>query len=260
MEPTMISPDEIRRLKGLGFLVNKNSGRFSARVVTGYGLLDTRQLRLLQDAADRFGDGQVVLTTRLSVEIPGIPYEKTEELRAFLAGSGLETGGTGKKVRPIVCCKGTTCQHGLLDSYAVAAEMHERFYRGYHDVTLPHKFKIAVGGCPNSCVKPNLNDVGVTGWRGGYRITLGGRWGRQQTVGRPMDRIVPEKEEMMDIVEKAILLFRDLGRDGERFCATVERLGFGRVQALLLADDLLLRKQEILRAAIRPASGDTPIT
>ena len=241
-----ISSDELNRLKGLGFLRNKNSDCFSARVVTGYGMLDTQQLQKLQEAAERFGSGRVVLTTRLSVELPGIPYESVDALCAFLKGSGLETGGTGKKVRPIVCCKGATCQHGLLDSYSIAAEMHRRFYQGYHDVTLPHKFKIAVGGCPNNCVKPDLNDVGITGWRGGFRITLGGRWGKEHTIGRPMDRIIPEKEEMLDIVEKAILLFRERGMDGERFCATIERLGFENVQTMLLEDDLLRRKEMIL--------------
>jgi dissimilatory sulfite reductase (desulfoviridin) alpha/beta subunit len=30
-------------------------------------------------------------------------------------------------------------------------------------VKLPHKFKIGVGGCPNSCMKQSLNDVGVEG-------------------------------------------------------------------------------------------------
>ena len=39
------------------------------------------------------------------------------------------------------------------------------FYEGFQDVALPHKFKIAVGGCPNNCVKPNLNDVGIIGQR-----------------------------------------------------------------------------------------------
>jgi len=34
-----------------------------------------------------------------------------------------------------------------------------------HDVKLPHKFKIAVGGCPNNCVKPDLNDIGFVGQR-----------------------------------------------------------------------------------------------
>ena len=30
---------------------------------------------------------------------------------------------------------------------------------------MPHKFKIAVGGCPNSCAKPSLNDFGIEGHR-----------------------------------------------------------------------------------------------
>src|SRR5699024_9405601 len=36
---------------------------------------------------------------------------------------------------------------------------------GYRQVQLPHKFKIAVGGCPNNCVKPDLNDLGIIGQR-----------------------------------------------------------------------------------------------
>ena len=86
-------------------------------------------------------------------------------LREFLAQAGLETGGTGSKVRPVVSCKGTTCQYGLIDTFALSEEIHERFYQGYRDVKLPHKFKIAVGGCPNNCVKPDLNDLGIIGQR-----------------------------------------------------------------------------------------------
>ena len=32
-------------------------------------------------------------------------------------------------------------------------------------MALPHKFKIAVGGCPNSCMKPSLNDFGIEAHR-----------------------------------------------------------------------------------------------
>ena len=47
----------------------------------------------------------------------------------------------------------------------MSEEIHERFFHGYANVKLPHKFKIAVGGCPNNCVKPNLNDIGIIGQR-----------------------------------------------------------------------------------------------
>ena len=117
----------------------------------------------MAEAAEKFGNGNLLYTTRLSVEIQGIPYDKIEEFQQFIAKEGLVTGGTGAKVRPVVSCKGTTCQYGLLDSYAISEEIYKRFYEGYRNVALPHKFKIAVGGCPNNCVKPNLNDVGIIG-------------------------------------------------------------------------------------------------
>ena len=109
-------------------------------------------------------------TTRLTVEVPGVPYEKIDEFCEFIAKAGLVTGGTGSKVRPVVACKGTTCQYGLLDSFGLSEEIHHRFYEGYRQVLLPHKFKIAVGGCPNNCVKPDLNDLGIIGQRS--RITI----------------------------------------------------------------------------------------
>ena len=217
-------------------------------------------------------------------------------------------------VRPVVACKGTTCQHGLLDSFAISEEIHHRFYEGYHTVKLPHKFKIAVGGCPNNCVKPNLNDLGIVGQRipsfrselcrgckvcqiekacpvkaarvvdgvlkidkekclncgrciskcpfqampdgqYGYRIYIGGRWGKKFAHGRPLTPIVTSEEEVMQIVEKAILLFREQGQAGERFSDTIERLGFENVQDQLLGDGLLERKDEIIGAKPRPVGG-----
>ena len=68
-------------------------------------------------------------------------------------------------MRPVVSCKGTTCQFGLIDTFALARKIHDRFYTGYRQVDLPHKFKIGVGGCPNNCVKPDLNDFGIMGQR-----------------------------------------------------------------------------------------------
>jgi dissimilatory sulfite reductase (desulfoviridin) alpha/beta subunit len=85
------------------------------------------------------------------------------EAEVFMAERGLYFGGTGAKVRPITACKGTTCVYGNIDTQALAKVIYDRFYIGMKDVKLPHKFKIGVGGCPNSCMKPSLNDVGIEG-------------------------------------------------------------------------------------------------
>ena len=81
----------------------------------------------------------------------------------------------------------------------------------------------------------------------GYRVYIGGRWGKKVAQGRPLDTIITSEEAVLALVEKAILLFREQGIAGERFADTVARLGFEHVQAQLLSDEILSRKEEILK-------------
>lgn len=162
MNPT---PEQRRQAKGLGFIPQRDGVHFAARIVTGNGVLSARQAQVLGEAADRFGCGKVTFTSRLSVEIPGVSHEDIPAFQAFVAQEGMTVGGTGARVRPVVACKGTVCVYGNIDTQDLAAEIHRRYFEGWHSVTLPHKFKIAVGGCPNNCVKPDLNDVGIIGQR-----------------------------------------------------------------------------------------------
>ena len=312
-----VSPEDVTRVKGLGFLQDKNTpDRFNGRVITRNGKITAEESRAISEAATLYGSGEIAMTTRLTIEIQGVPYANIEPLREYLAQYGLETGGTGSKVRPVVSCKGTTCQYGLIDTFELSEELHQRFYHGYHDVKLPHKFKLAVGGCPNNCVKPNLNDLGIVGQRvpeidldrcrgckvcqvekacpihvakvvdgkltidpndcnhcgrcvnkcpfdaitkytNGYRVYLGGRWGKRVAQGQPLDKIFTSKEEVLDVVEKAILLFREQGITGERFADTIQRLGFDKVQEMLLSDELLARKEENLAAQKHLKGGAT---
>ena len=165
-EPRKLSPDDIKHVKGLGCLQDKRyDDVFNVRVITRNGRITTDEVRAIAEAADRFGSGKVAMTSRLTIEVQGVRYDNIEAMRSFLSQHGLETGGTGAKVRPVVSCKGTTCQYGLIDTFSLSEKIHEKFYVGYHGVALPHKFKIAVGGCPNNCVKPELNDLSIIGQR-----------------------------------------------------------------------------------------------
>lgn len=306
--PATVSAEDIARVKSLGFLRDKTTPDcFNCRVITRNGKITSKEAAIIATAAEKFGSGELAMTTRLTIEIQRIPYSNIEPLCAYLAEYGLRPGGTGPKVRPVVSCKGTTCQYGRIDTFALSEKIHYRFFEGYNHVKLPHKFKIAVGGCPNNCVKPDLNDLGIIGQsvpsinadlcrnckkcviekncpmnaacvqegkitintqicnscgrcigkcpfgaiesgKSGYRVYIGGRWGKKVAQGRPLDVLFTSEEEVLSIIEKAILLFRDLGIAGERFADTITRIGFDKVQALLLSDELLTRKEEILHA------------
>lgn len=159
----MLTNEQITSVKARGFLRNKGTDCFSGRVITVAGVFTPLELRAIAECAERYGNGKVTFTARLSAEIVGIPFDKIPKAEAFLAENGLSFGGTGAKVRPIAACKGTTCVYGNIDTQAIAKIIHDKFYIGMRDVKLPHKFKIGIGGCPNSCMKPSLNDVGVEG-------------------------------------------------------------------------------------------------
>ncbi len=299
-----VDAKEVTRLKGLGFLRDKTTEDcFNCRVITVNGKVSADFLRNVAYAADTYGSGQVAFTSRMTTEIQGIPYDKVEEFLMFMAEKGIRTGGTGPKVRPVVSCKGTTCQYGLIDTFDLSEGIHNRFFIGYNSVKLPHKFKIAVGGCPNNCVKPDINDVGIIGQRvpainedkcigcslcaktcpmgvisienkksvinteacnhcgrclptckfgaisektSGYRLYIGGRWGKKVGRGTPLDKIFESEEEILSAVEKTILFYKEQGNAGERFADTIARVGFEKAEKEIIGDEILARKEAIL--------------
>lgn len=296
MNDSALTAEQIKQVKGLGFLHNRGTRTFSGRIITENGMITAQQMAVLSQAAERFGNGTVTFTVRMTLELPGIPFEQIDAFRAFVGTAGLTTGGTGARVRPIVACKGTTCVFGLCDTQGMAAALHKRFYEGCYDIALPHKFKITVGGCPNNCAKPDLNDIGIVGQRvipvdaavcrgckrcgiaeacpmgaatlvdgkiainadrcnhcgrclgrcpfhladgceDRFKLYLGGRWGKKTRVGTPLGRLFT-REEAMDTVERALLLFRHMGLPGERFGEMVERLGVSETERLLFSEVL----------------------
>lgn len=300
---------QIAEVKGQGFLINRGTQLFSGRIVPAGGVFSAKQLKVISDVAEKFGNGKIISTSRLAVEVTGIPYEKIQDAKTYLEkelDGELSFGGTGAKLRPVTSCKGTTCVYGNFDTQALAKKIHEDYYLGWADVKLPHKFKIAVGGCPNSCMKPSLNDFGVEGHKVPvfnedlchgckicqvekncpvkaskvvdgklfidkniclscgvctgkcpfravahdtpvqYKIYVGGTWGKHTRMGSALSRFVNE-EDILPILEKTILWFKENAREKERLGMAIDRIGFENFESAVLdSDDLLTRKEEIL--------------
>ena len=291
-----LTEEQIKSVKPRGFLHNKGTNAFNARVITVNGKITAKQAKVVAEAAEKFGCGELEFTTRLTIEVRGVEFEHIDAFCEYIGTVGLQTGGTGPLVRPVVSCKGTTCQYGLCDTFALSEKIHERFYLGYREMKLPHKFKIAVGGCPNNCVKPDLNDFGIVGQRVpdfdaqkcrgckkcaiekmcpvkaakvvdgvmvrdkeicnncsrcvgkcpfgateggmyGFKVFIGGRWGKKVARGQQLSKIFTSEEEVMNVLERAILLFREQGKAGERFADTIARIGFENVEKQLLSDE-----------------------
>lgn len=311
-----ITDAEKKTLKGRGYIMTRDGEHFVARLITVDGVLTSAQFEAAAQAAEKYGNGQLAMTSRLTIEVQGLTYENIEPFDQCIKAAGLYTGGTGSRVRPIVPCKGTVCIHGLIDTQALARDLHETFYKGWYDIKLPHKFKIGIGGCPNNCIKPSLNDFGIMGQKVpaydpddcngcakcsvvdtcpihaahfdddgimqidrdacnncgkcvdachfdcvteekvGYRIFVGGLWGKRQRPGTMVDEIYT-REQVFEMVERALLLYREQGKTGERFGAFIDRIGADNFIQQLKAGDVMDRKQAILDAPLHIEGGAT---
>lgn len=124
------------------------------------GDLTARQLACIAGVAEEYGRGVVHLSTRQGVEIHYVHQDNLEKARLALAGSGVEMGACGPRVRGIVACPGAeTCKWGVIDTKVMARELDARYFRE----ETPSKFKISVTGCAHNCTKANENDIGIRG-------------------------------------------------------------------------------------------------
>ncbi|MEN6442213.1 MAG: 4Fe-4S dicluster domain-containing protein [Methanoregula sp.] len=124
------------------------------------GHVTAEQLPLLAKIAKKYGHGELHLTTRQGVEIPWVLSKNIPRAKKDLTSHGFTFGASGPRVRVITACPGNlVCRHGIIDAQEFGRELDSRYFGG----EAPHKFKIAVSGCPNSCTKPRENDVGFAG-------------------------------------------------------------------------------------------------
>ncbi|MDE6184776.1 MAG: 4Fe-4S dicluster domain-containing protein, partial [Lachnospiraceae bacterium] len=99
------------------------------------------------------------------------------------------------------------------------------------------------GRCIAKCPFGAVNESAV-----GYKVYIGGRWGKKVAEGRPLDKIFTSQVEVIEVTERAILFFRDEGLSGERFADTIARLGFDYVQDKLLNSKI--DREEILKKTV----------
>lgn len=233
-----LTPEQIAYAKDMGFLKNTTNDGFSMRVITKNGVLTASQLKNISEISEKWGNSTIALTTRLTAELPAIAFEDIDTVREYLARDGMISGGTGKRVRPVVSCKGTVCKFGNVDTQALALKIHDEFFNKYYNVVLPHKFKIAVGGCMNNCVKPDLNDFGIVGvhpkmttTQDGcerFKIYIGGRWGKKRRIGDLLPNDYTEQEVII-ILDNSIEYFLNHANSGERFGTMLDRIGVEEV-------------------------------
>jgi len=99
----------------------------------------------------------------------------------------------------------------------------------------PHKFKIAVSGCPRNCAEATIKDLGVVCVDSGYELHIGGNGGVKVRVTDLLCKVDTE-EEVLEYTGAFMQLYRQEAWYLERTAPWVERVGLSSIKERIVED------------------------
>jgi len=99
----------------------------------------------------------------------------------------------------------------------------------------PHKFKMAVSGCPRNCAEATIKDFGVVAVDSGYELHVGGNGGIEVRVTDYLCTVQSDAE-VLEYAGAYMQIYREEARYLERTAPWVERVGMDHIKANLVDD------------------------
>ncbi|MGB1087920.1 MAG: nitrite reductase large subunit, partial [Alphaproteobacteria bacterium] len=100
---------------------------------------------------------------------------------------------------------------------------------------MPHKFKMAVSGCPRNCAEATIKDFGVVAVDSGWELHVGGNGGIHVRATDLLCKVETD-EEVREYCGAFIQLYREEGHYLERTAPYIERVGLDHVKAKMVDD------------------------
>jgi nitrite reductase (NADH) large subunit len=197
------------------------------------GLTSAKELRAIADVTDKFNIPTVKVTGGQRIDLLGVKKEDLPAVWADLNAAGMVSGHAyGKALRTVKTCVGSEwCRFGTQDSTGLGVKLEQRSWGSW----MPHKFKMAVSGCPRNCAEATIKDFGIVCVDSGYELHVGGNAGIHVRVTDLLCKVATE-EEAIEYCEAFIQYYREDARYLERTAPWVKRIGVDAVKARVVDD------------------------
>jgi len=224
-----LTDDEFRPLRlQNGLYVQRHAPML--RVAIPYGLLSSKQLRMLAHIARKYDRGYGHFTTRQNIQYNWPKLETVPDILADLASvemHAIQTSGN--------CIRNITTDHfagvapdEIVDPRALAEIL--RQWSTFHPefAYLPRKFKIALNGAVEDRAAVLLHDIGLHVVRNdagevGIRVIVGGGMGRTPIIGHVIRAFLPWRH-MLTYCESILRVYNRYGRRDNIYKARIKIL------------------------------------
>ncbi len=194
------------RYNGPIFLNNNNHEGIKPQSKEGYyyiniplvgGRLNNKEMILLSDLSDKYGNGELRLTPTQNIIIPDI--KEVDSVLKHLEEANMSVKGPMLKWNSIGCSSDFCGKSRSPHAKEILKEIVNHL-----DTTFDQKIlddagiRVQINGCPNNCCASNISEIGLSGVLSkidgeiiqSYDIYLGGSSGQKPTFGRVIEKKV----------------------------------------------------------------------
>ncbi len=197
------------------------------------GLVRPDELRAIADVCDKYKVPEMKVTGGQRIDLFGVKKEDLPPMWKDLSAAGFVSGHAyGKAMRTVKTCAGKTwCRFGTQNSTGLGVRLEQLTWGSW----MPHKFKLAVSGCPRNCAEATIKDFGVVCVDSGYELHIGGNGGIKVRVTDLLCKVETE-EQVLEYCGAFVQMYREEAHYLERTAPWVERVGLSSIKQRLLED------------------------
>ncbi|CAB4619077.1 unannotated protein [freshwater metagenome] len=187
----------------------QKDGRNYVGAAPTVGRLSGERLLALADLAEAAGSDRVHLTADQKIVVLNVATENVDALASGLAGIDLEVYPSAFRRSTMACTGVEFCKLAITNTKDRATALVGELEARFPENTLP--LAVHVNGCPNSCARIQVADIGLKGIRAldadgndveGFQIHLGGRLGQESGFGRTVKGLRLPANDLPDYVER----------------------------------------------------------
>ena len=196
--------------------------------VGGTTLIDLARL------AEASGSRRVRITPMQKLVVLDVADDKIDSLQEGLEGLGFPSKPSPWRRSTMACTGIEFCKFGIVETKARAAAVIAEIEERLADIeeNLDHPITLHLNGCPNSCARIQVADIGLKGMIvtdaqsnqvEGFQVHLGGTLGLDTSFGRKLRGHKLPATEVSDYVERVVRRYVADRDESEKFASWVQR-------------------------------------
>ena len=203
------------------------------------GVTTPSELKAIAEVAEKFAVPTVKLTGGQRIDLLGVKKQDLTGVWRDFNNAGLVSGHAyGKALRTVKTCVGQEwCRFGTQKSMEMGIDLEKITWGSW----MPHKFKMAVSGCPRNCAEATIKDFGVVAVDSGWELHVGGNGGVKLRATDLLCKVATA-EEVSEYSCAFIQLYREHAHYLERTAPWLERVGLTFVKENIV-DNAQIRKE-----------------